>query len=80
LEESLQRLETAQTRQPKGRRWEQRRASKSYSHYGSKKEEQEWRMHQYDERCHLHQPSKPSFPFIKFPSINRESDPDVYLG
>jgi len=35
LVEMLQRLETAQTRQPRGRRWEKRRASRSYSHYGS---------------------------------------------
>ena len=52
----------------------------SYSHYGSQEEEKEWRMHQYDERRHPHQPSKPSFPFIKLPSLNEESDPNVYLG
>jgi len=80
LEERLQRLETKQTRQPRGRRWDQRRISRSYSHYGSQEEEQEWRMHQYGERRHPHQPSKPSFPFIKLPSFNGENDPNVYLG
>ncbi len=35
LEERLQRLETAHERQPRGRRWEQRRASRSYNHYGT---------------------------------------------
>jgi len=35
LVETLQRLEEVQERQPKGRRWDQRRASRSYSHYGS---------------------------------------------
>jgi len=35
LVERLQRLEAAQERQPKGRRWEQRRASRIYTHYGS---------------------------------------------
>jgi len=80
LEERLQRLETTHTRQPKERRWEQRKASRTYSHYGSQEEEQEWRMHQYDERRHPHQPSKFYFPFIKLPSFNGESDPNVYLG
>jgi len=37
-------------------------------------------MHQYDQRRHPHQPSKSFFPFIKLPSFNRESDPNVYLG
>ena len=37
-------------------------------------------MHHYDERRHNHQPSTPSFPFIKLPSFNGESDPNVYLG
>jgi len=37
-------------------------------------------MHHYDERSHHHQPSKPYFPFIKLPSFNGESDPNVYLG
>jgi len=59
---------------------EQKRAPRSYSHYDSQEEEQEWRMHQYDERRHPHQPSKPSFAFIKLPSFNGESDPNVYLG
>jgi len=79
LEERLRRLEMAQDRQPRGRRWEPRRTSRIYTHYGSQKEEKEWRMHQYDERRHPHQLSKPSFPFIKLPNFNGESDPNVYL-
>ena len=56
------------------------RTSRIYSHYGSQEVEQKWRMHHYDERCHPHQPSKPSFPFNKLPIFNGESDPNVYLG
>jgi len=50
LVERLQRLEAAQERQPRGRRWEQRRASRSYMHYGSQEEDQDWRMHNFEER------------------------------
>ena len=46
LVERIQRLEAAQERQPRGRRWEQRRASRSYTHYGSQEEDQDLRMHQ----------------------------------
>jgi len=79
LEERLQRIEMAQDRQPRRRKWDPRRTSKSYTHYDNQEEEEKWRMHHYDERCHHHQPSKPSFPFIKLPSFNGESDPNVYL-
>ena len=64
LIEMLQRLEAIQERRPRGRRWEQRRASRSYTHYGSQKEDQEWRVHHFKERRHQHPPSKPSFPFL----------------
>jgi len=46
LKERLQRLESAHERQPRGRRWEQKRASRSYHHYDSQEEEEEeWIMH-----------------------------------
>ena len=79
LVERLQRLEVEQERQPRGRRWNQRRALRSYTHYGSQKEDQDWRMHQYVERRHQHHPSKPSFPYVKLPSFRRESNPNIYL-
>jgi len=37
-------------------------------------------MHKYDDRCHQHHPSKPYFPYVKLPSFNWESDPNIYLG
>jgi len=74
LEERLQRLETAQERQPRGRRWEQRRASKTYNNFGSQEEDEDWRIHQYDERRHQHHPSKISFPYVKLRSFSGESD------
>jgi len=80
LVERLQRLEVAQERQHRGRRWEQRRASRSHMHYEIQEEEQDWRVHNFEERHHQQPPSKPSFPFIKLPSFSGESDPDVYLG
>jgi len=73
----LQRLEVAQERQPRGRRWDQRRASRSYTHYGIQEEDQDWRMHQYDERRHQHHPSKPFFPYVKLPSFSGKSDPNI---
>jgi len=81
LEERLQRLETAQVRQP--RRWEHRRATRSFTQYGSHEEDkdEDWRMNQFDERCqHQHRPSKISFPYVKLPSFSGESDPNIYLG
>ena len=48
IEERLQRLETAQVRQP--RRWEHRRATRSFTQYGSREEDEEWRLNQFDER------------------------------
>ena len=80
LVERLQRLEEAQERQHRGRRWDQRRTSRSYTRYESQEEDQDWRMHHFEERRHQHQSSKPSFPFIKLPSFSGESDPNVYLG
>jgi len=80
LEERLQRLETAQERQPRRRRWEERRASRSYNHFGSQKEDEDWRIHQYDERRHQHHPSKISFPYVKLLCFSGESDPNIYLG
>ena len=75
--ESLQRLEVAQERQPRGRRWEQIRDFRSYTHYESQKEDQEWRVHHFEERRHQHPTS--NFPSLKLPSFNGERDPNVYL-
>jgi len=79
LEERLQRLETAQVRQP--RRWEHMRVSRSYNQYGSHEEDEDWRMNQFDERRqHQHYPSKVSFPYVKLYSFSGESEPNIYLG
>ena len=37
-------------------------------------------MQFFEERCHQHSPSKSSFPSLKLPVFNGESDPNVYLG
>jgi len=55
-------------------------ASRSYTHYGSQKEYQDWRVHNFEERRHRHPPPKPYFPFVKLPSFNGDIDPNVYLG
>jgi len=79
LEERLQRLETAQVRQP--RRWEHRRDSRSYNQYDNHEVDEDWRMNQFDERRqHQHRPSKISFPNVKLPRFSGESDPNIYLG
>jgi len=80
LEERLHRLEMVQESPPRGKRWEQRRASRSYTYYSNQEEDEEWRLHHLEDRGHPHQPPKPSFPFIKLPSFNGESDHNVYLG
>jgi len=80
LVERLQRLEATQERQTRERRWELRRASRSYMHYGSQEEDQDWRVHNFEERRHQHPPPKPSFPFVKLPSFSGDSDLNVYLG
>jgi len=80
LVQRLQRLEAAQERQFRERRWELRRASRKYTHYGSQEEDQDWRVHNFEERHHQHPPPKNSFPFVKLPSFSRDSDPNVYLG
>jgi len=46
--ERLQKLEVAQERQTRERRWEPRRASRSYTHYESQEEDQDWRMHNFE--------------------------------
>ena len=47
-------------------------------HYESQKEE-DWRVQNYEVRRH-HQQLKKTLPFIKLPSFNEDSDPNVYLG
>jgi len=48
-------------------------------HYASE-EEENWRVKNVGTRCHQHQLPKSSFPFVKLPSFNGESDPNVYFG
>jgi len=49
-------------------------------HYGSQVEEQDWRVHNFEERHHQrqHQPNN-SFHFVKLPSFSGENDPNLYL-
>jgi len=80
LAERLQRLEEAQVRQTRESRWEPCRATRNYMHYGSQEDNQDWRMHHFEERRHQHQPPQPFFPFVKLPSFSGESEPNLYLG
>jgi len=49
-------------------------------YYGSQEEEDEdWKVQNYEVRPHHHQ-SKKSMSYVKFPSFNGDSDPNVYLG
>jgi len=50
MEEKLQRLESTYDRPQRGRRHNPRRKSRSYQNYGSHEEEDEWRMHHFDDR------------------------------
>jgi len=80
LVERMQRIEDAQERQVRERRWEPRRATRNYLHYGSKKEEHDWRVHNFDKRHHQHQQqSQHSFDFVKLPSFSGSNDPTLYL-
>jgi len=76
LVERMQILEDVQEREARERRWEPRRVTRHNMHYGSQEEEQYWRVHNLEERCHQHQPPKPSFPFVKLPSFSGESEPN----
>jgi len=80
LVERLQRLEAAQERQTRERRWEPRRASRTYMHYWSQEKDQDWRVHNFEEWHHQHPPPKNYFPFVKLHSFSGDSDPNVYLG
>jgi len=78
MEERLQRLEAVYDRPQRGRRYNPRRKSRSYQNYGSQEEEDEWRMHHFnDRRQHV---AKLSLPFVKIPSFSGEGDPNIYLG
>jgi len=49
-------------------------------HYGSQDEEEEdWWMQNFEAWRHHQQPKK-TLPFVKLPSFNGDSDPNVYLG
>ena len=79
MEERLQRLESSLVRQP--RRWKNRRATRSFTQYGSHEEEEDWRLNQFDQRRqHQHHAPKISLPFVKLPSFSEEGDPKIYLG
>jgi len=80
LVERLEILEVTQERETRERRWEPRKISRSYTHYGSQEEDQDWRVHNFEERHHQQPLPKPSFPFVKLPSFSGDSDPNVYLG
>jgi len=78
MEERLQKLESAHDRPSRGRRWNQRRDSRSYHQYGSQEEEEEWRLNNFEERRrHV---SKIYLPYVKIPSFSGEGDPNIYLG
>jgi len=53
LVERMQRLEETQERQVRERRWELKRATKHYMHYGSQ-EEEDWRVQNFEERRPRH--------------------------
>jgi len=78
LEDKLQRLELAYDRPQRGRRYHQRHESRSYQNYGGHEEEDEWRVHHFEDR--RQNVAKPFLPFVKLPSFNGEGDPNVYLG
>jgi len=80
LMERMKRLEDTQARQNRERRWEPRRDTRHYMHHGSQKEEENWRVQNYEVRRHHQQPKKTYFPFVKLPSFSGESNPNLYLG
>jgi len=44
-------------------------------------EDQDWRVHNFEERLHRHQHQpKNYFPFVKLPSFSGDSHPNAYLG
>jgi len=48
-------------------------------HYESHEDEEDWRVQNFEARYHHQQPKK-TLPFVKLPSFNGDSDPNVYLG
>jgi len=63
LVERLQRLEAVEERQNRGRRWEQRKAFRSHTQYGSQKDKQDWIVHNFEERGRTTITIKAFFPF-----------------
>jgi len=53
--ERLKGLKAAQERQARESRWEPRRATRHYMHYGSQEEEEDWSVQNFEERRHQHQ-------------------------
>jgi len=77
----MQRLGDTQERQARERRCVPRRATRHYMHYGSQEEEEDWRVQNFEARCHQHQhQQKKSIPFVKLSTFNGDSDPNIYLG
>jgi len=58
LVERVHRLEETQEILTRERRQEPRRTTRFHGHYGSQAEDQDWRVHNFKERCHQHQPPK----------------------
>jgi len=78
MKERLQRLEPTYDRPERGRRYHQRHESRSCQNYGGHEEEDEWRVHHFDDwRQNV---AKPFLPFVKLPSFSGKGDPNVYLG
>jgi len=73
----MHQLEEIQERLTRERRWKPRRITRS--HGGSQEEEKDWRVHNFEERRHQHQPPKTFFHFLKLPSFDGDSFPNVYL-
>jgi len=78
--ERMQRLEDTQERQNRERKWEPRRATRYHTHYGSQEEEEDWKVKFFEVRRHQQHQQKKSIPFVKLPSFNGDSDPNIYLG
>jgi len=78
MEERLQRLESAYYRPQRGRRYHLRHKLRSYQNYGCHEEEDELRVHHFENK--RQNVAKPFLPFVKLPSFSGEGDPNVYLG
>jgi len=77
--ERIQRLKDTQERLVRERRREPGRTIRYHMHYGSEEEkEEDWKVKNVGTRRHQHQPPKNYFPFVRLPSFNEESGPNLY--